>query len=202
MDAGTDGSDHESGHEAVSQDPFWSVVRRRHPDIDVVLLPPAAGGSAETPPGVAVQEPETVATHADESVRRTWARLVGDHASAVRVETRWLPGGAPDRIRRETTLTAEGVETSAGVRRLREAIGLLEGDGWHVFVPPRGVPRLNAGQGADQAAAEDAELAAGLGRRELLMVLVPESHRLVLRVRSADHVVGAGARELIGQEES
>lgn len=27
----------------VDDDPFWSVVRRRHPDVDLVLLPDAPG---------------------------------------------------------------------------------------------------------------------------------------------------------------
>jgi len=40
--------------EIVANDPFWSVVRRRHPDVDIVVLPPndvpdPTPGTGETP---------------------------------------------------------------------------------------------------------------------------------------------------------
>ena len=33
----------------IDDDPFWSVVRRRHPDVDVVILPPDAPDGPDAP---------------------------------------------------------------------------------------------------------------------------------------------------------
>jgi hypothetical protein len=183
---------------AVIEDPFWSVVRRRHPDVDIVLLPPETDGPAETPvetpvePEAPVEEPDAVAAAADEDVRRAWTQLVGDRAlQAAQAEptwsARWISGRAEGRVRREATLRLDGASVGLVLERLPEAAELLRTDGWHVVVPPDGLPRVMAGRDA------------ALGRTELQLVLDPDSGRLLMRVRGADHVVGEPvARELVG----
>ncbi|WP_110181284.1 hypothetical protein [Nocardioides solisilvae] len=163
--------------EVVARDPFWSVVRRRHPDVEIVVLPPEP--ETATPAGLPLADPAAVAAREDSDVRRRWVRLVGDlgdvHADW---QARWVPGGAPDRVRRETTLTVDGADPVVAVARLESAAAALREDGWHVLAPATGLPRVMAGRDGE------------LGRAELQLVLVPDAGRLVLRVRSVDHAVG------------
>lgn len=182
---------------AVTSDPFWSVVRRRHPDVDVVVLPPVPGtrtapdaatadvAAEETVADEAV-DPEAVARLEHEVVRRAWASLITS-AGAVEgvspvVTGRWLNGSAPDRIRREAVAVVEDpsrlADPVAASGLLRRAEETLSTQGWHVLVPPDGLPRLMAGRPE------------GDGRRELMIVHAPAQGRLLLRVRTADVVVG------------
>ncbi|MDP2775932.1 MAG: hypothetical protein Q8O61_20425, partial [Nocardioides sp.] len=79
-------------------DPFLDVVRRRHPDVDVVVLPPE-------PPPVPLESLELTA---DEEVaatlirvatlaRQLWARAARE--STEPPETRFAYGSGPDSVR-------------------------------------------------------------------------------------------------------
>lgn len=179
--------------EVVARDPFWSVVRRRHPEVDIVVLPPPVPGEQATPEGAPTEEPDRVAAREDAEVRRLWVRLVGDLGPLeTSWEARWVSGGAADRVRREATLSVHGVaETFA--EALPGIAARLRDQGWHVQAPGTGFPRVLAGRDAvaDPAGVEWA------GRSELQLVLVPERSRLVLRARSLDHVVGRDQAHLL-----
>lgn len=164
-------------------DPFWSVVHRRHPDLDIVLLPPerpapAMSGLPERAPGPFAQ---LQLTDADD----LWRMLVGH--GMPRREARWIPGPTRDSVRHAITLTLAGVGTPAGIEHLREARGVLTADGWHLFIPPTGTPRIMADRAGE------------LGAEELLAGFDAEHGRLFIRLTSTGLPVGVDrARELIG----
>lgn len=182
---------------------FWSVVRRRHPDLDLVLLPvdvtadapdPGPEGVATTaspgepppaetpelppagspPPG----EPAEAAARCVAQAETQWGLLVPDRAPPE-PETRWVPGPVRGSVRHETTLAVEGVEPVPGTRVITRAAEELRSREWHVLAPQEGMPRVLAGRDEPP------------GRREVQLVLVPALGRLVLRVRSGGVVVGA-----------
>lgn len=68
-----------------ARDPFFEPLRRRHPDVDLVLLPPVA---ATAPPARhAAPEPAAEAT-----VAEAWAGI----RSAAAALAAWLPGAEPE----------------------------------------------------------------------------------------------------------
>lgn len=195
---------HEDGPEVVGAaetaatgDPFWSVVRRRHPDVDVVVLPqvPEVRTTSE---GV-VADPETVARQEQEILHRTWDAFVeaaehGPDGPVTRVPPvvtgRWLSGSTPDRIRREVSAVVEDpaglADPTAASALMRRAEETLRTQGWHVLTPSDGLPRLMAGRPE------------GGGRREVLLLHAPAQGRLVVRVRGPELVVGqAVARDCV-----
>src|SRR6478609_10062359 len=97
----------------VAEDPFWSVVRRRHPDLDLVLLPPeepdrgAEDATAETP--------TAAAERIDAETGSWWDALVGAPATGTR--HRWVSRGS-GRWRRETTHHLDGVDPVAAAAAL------------------------------------------------------------------------------------
>ena len=136
----------ESKADPAATDPFWAPVRRRHPDVDIVLLPPEH--AADEPTDQAPADPGLLS--------RLWATAVGGDEPTETAERR-------TQGRLETTWTREGGEpvapdtAQAVVRRAAEA---LREAGWHVLAPD------------------------GLDRAELLLLVVPETGRVVLRHRS------------------
>lgn len=163
--------------ERIAADPFWSVVRRRHPDVDVVVLPATDGlapDAAEVVALPALDRDEQVGEARrveDEAVTR-WAALVG--ADPTEVVTRWAAGRANGTSRVETTVRLAGADPTTGVATVGAAAETLTADGWHVLAPGDGMPRVLAGRGP------------GLEREELSLVLAPAEGRLVLRVRARD----------------
>lgn len=110
---------------AVDDDPFWSVVRRRHPAADLVLLP------AARPPGPAGTLSAEVVGDVARAVVDAWrllapvAAAAGDQAAPV-VSWRARTGGH--------ALVAQkalrGIGTDAGVEVLRSVAGVLGRRGW------------------------------------------------------------------------
>lgn len=169
--------------DVVRNDPFWSVVRRRHPDLDVVILPPEPAPVADS--GLPVRAAEPFAELETAEAEGWWAQLVG-HGTPMSVR-RWIPGPTGDSVRHTVTLTLDSVSGAAALEHLREARPLLEADGWHVFTPPTGMPRVMA----DRPGELDAE--------SLLFGYAPDTGRLFLRLTSTGLPVGAArVRELIG----
>jgi hypothetical protein len=167
-------------------DPFWDVVRRRHPDVDVVLLPdrgPAPDASGLPP----TELDHDVVGRLDAGPLLLWRALVD--ADLPFPDSRWTGGPTRDVVRRELTLTSDGFDPVEATALVHEAAASLRESGWHVLAPPDGMPRALASRAAPE----------GLdGREELQLVLVPGSGRVVLRWRSAGIPVGrTTARQLV-----
>ena len=155
--------------EIVANDPFWSVVRRRHPDVDIVVFPP--DDAPDLTPGTGETPVHTGATRADfeGDVTALWDQL---GQADERPVVRWT--SAPNRgaVALEGRITAEGVAPDDAAAALRRAADRLTAEGWHVLVPPDGMPRVAAGQPRST------------GRRTVQVVHVPARGRLLLIVRS------------------
>lgn len=165
----------ETPTDPAASDPFWAPVRRRHPDVDIVLLPtthPALEQPEEpAPEATEPVDPAEVEELAEDLVAALWRAAVGDTDPTER-EQRW----AQDRL--ETTWTHEGaqpVDPATAQSVVRRAAETLEQSGWQVLAPPDGLPRVQAGRPD------------GRSRAEVLLLVVPETGRLVLR-----HRTGAG----------
>lgn len=157
-------------------DPFWAVVRRRHPDVDLVLLPAEARDLPEpAPEAEPVEVTEELVARLDGRGPDAWRLLVDDEVPEP--AARWMPAPTPQGVRRELTLAREGVDPVAGAALVQGATTILLAQGWRVLAPPDGLPRVLASREATRGL---------LGREELQLVLVPAAGRLVLRLRSAD----------------
>lgn len=165
------------------RDPFWSVVHRRHPDLDIVLLPPEPPRPVES--GQPHRAPDAFADMQREDMESLWATLVGH--GMPRHDEQWVPGPTADSVRHTVTCTLDDVSDTAGLGHLREAAALLTADGWSVFAPPTGVPRINADRPGE------------LGQESLLFGFAIEQGRLFARLTSTGLPVGSRhALELIG----
>lgn len=172
----------------VAADPFWSVVRRRHPDVELVLLPSAGpagpAGTAELTEPIPEPIPETSAEEATAEcaarVAELWDRLVGV-TEPDEWRDRWTTGATPDLARHEATWTLLAVDPVTASSTLERAAATLREEGWRVLAPPDGMPRVLAGRPARH------------GREELDLVLVPATGRFFLTVRSGQYLLD-GAR--------
>jgi hypothetical protein len=181
--------DERSPAEQVSDDPFWSEVRRRHPDVDIVLLPPDEG-PAQAPEGAEPVDPAEVARAGEQQVAALWTTLLG-HVSPADRAVRWASGAVVDTLVRESTWTLRSAPEELAAQdvplMLTRAGDALAAAGWEVLVPPGGVPRLTAGRPE------------GLGRSELLLLVVVDDGRVVLRFRTGPVLVADELRrELVG----
>src|SRR5437868_5940714 len=93
--------------EAVASDAFFAVVRRRHPDIDIVLLPQDPGGE----PGLRAEPADLVdAPDAFDAFDAELTGLLPDVAPGValpRVRSRWTPGSLTGSVARTALVAAE-----------------------------------------------------------------------------------------------
>ncbi|MGB3374245.1 MAG: hypothetical protein WBA87_03800 [Microbacterium sp.] len=167
----------------IDADPFWSVVRRRNPDLDIVLLPADQPSPAESGQPHRASEPFALMQVVDAD--ELWANLVGH--GMPRRSALWTPGPTRDSVRHAVTLTLDEVSDTAGIGHLREAGERLAVEGWQVFTPPMGIPRVLAGRPGE------------LGDETLLFGYAPEQRRLFARLTSTGLPVGVRrAQELIG----
>jgi hypothetical protein len=137
----------------VSEDPFFRVVRRRHPDIDIVLLPPEPPTEPPADPSDAVLDPADLAAVPalfDDELARLWD-AVADGIERPEVRSRWTPGSSTGSVAREGLLAVEGVGGVAATQALVTAERALAADGFHVLVPPTGMPRVLAGHDGTEA---------------------------------------------------
>ena len=114
--------------------PFWAAVRRRHPDVDIVLLP--AGEPA--PPGGDVDDQAVLA--AVERVNTAVDDLGAEPPAAARIGYGPDPGTVVPRVR----LASHREDGLATLIRLRDQ---LEEQGWTVRRPEGGVARLVGDRG-------------------------------------------------------
>lgn len=158
----------------IDADPFWSVARKRHPDLDIVLLPPTP--RAPTDSGLPPRSPEPFEqTHVGEA-DAAWTDLIGH--GMPRSSARWIPGPTRDSVRHVVTLTLDDVDSAVGLDPLRGAADVLGAGAWRVFTPPTGMPRVTADRDGE------------LGDEHLLLGYDPESRRLFLRLTSVGVPVG------------
>jgi hypothetical protein len=117
-------------------DAFFTPVRRRHPEVDIVVLPAESTTSAEP-----LDEARVAATldQAATAAESAWAAL-GSRASAAPT-ARWRYGtddGTVLASARPSTTTADGFGALVALR------GALEAGGWRVRRLPGAVERLSA----------------------------------------------------------
>lgn len=166
----------------IDADPFWSVVHRRHPDLDIVLLPPDQTTPADS--GQDRDAPEPFAHEHLSVVDDTWARLVG-HGMPSSV-ARWIPGPTSDSVCHSVTLTLGDADEAIALAHLRSAADVLTSQGWRVFLPPTGMPRIMADRPST------------LGDEQLLFGYAAKNRNLFLRLNSTGLPVGSQtAYELI-----
>ncbi|GAB2881706.1 hypothetical protein [Nocardioides pacificus] len=138
-------------HSGPIQDPFMAAVRRRHPDVDIVLLPSAPRvsgetGSAESTPA---PDPETARGLVDDLLRRVaatvdrlWARAGDDPAVVLRARSESLVAGpAMGTVEARSRLVAD---TGDGAAVLSRLAAVLHEEGWRVDRTDGGVHRLAA----------------------------------------------------------
>lgn len=163
----------------VSEDPFWSTVVRRHGDVDVVVLPPEQNPDVAVPADEPLVDAETSRELLRNAMAAFWSALgLGEPAH---LDDTWFAGVADGTLRWQGTATFDEIDpvlASGALDRTRDL--LAETDGWHVLVPPDGIPRALAGRSGRMA-------------REEVQVLLPASSRLVVRMRSDLVVVGPDA---------
>lgn len=114
--------------------PFWDAVRRRHPEVDVVLLP---GREPVGPPGDDVDDQAVRA--AVRRVTTAAAALVADLVTEPPAAARIGFGPAAGTVVPRVRLTGHREDGLATLDRLRERLGE---QGWSVRRPAGGVARL------------------------------------------------------------
>lgn len=125
----------------VDDDPFWSVVRRRHPDVDIVLLP-GEPDQPDAPPDE--PDPEDLRARAEAlgELEGAW-QLLAPHVAAtaavgatdpatVRVAPQ--PGGRAVRVLEKAVV---GIGQERGTHLLRDVALALGRDGWRLRVATR-----------------------------------------------------------------
>jgi hypothetical protein len=116
-------------------EPFFAEVRRRHPDIDIVLLPP------ERPPAEPLGNADEIAAEALVRVatqaRQLWSAIAP--GAADRPEPRFRFGDDPASVRPVSTLSVRRDDGYEVLVRLRHE---LESHGWDVRRPEGTVERL------------------------------------------------------------
>ena len=128
----------------LEADPFYRELRRRHPDIDIVLLPEAppdaAAAASEAPP--LPPEPAAVRQDLGDSFDTWWSVLTGLGMAPPGAVSRWRAGTSDDEIFAERVLRTPAV--ADGSTLLLDAAAALAARSWDVHVPRGGVPRLMA----------------------------------------------------------
>lgn len=124
-------------------DPFFDAVRRRHPDVDIVVLPPVPPPLPADPLGSVepVGDDEVAATliRVATLARQLWATAARE--SAAEPQSRLSYGAGPGAVRataRVATRRDDGFHVLVALRHD------LETNGWEVTRPPGAVERLLA----------------------------------------------------------
>lgn len=123
-------------------DPFFDVVRRRHPDVDIVLLPPDEPAPAqERIAPLRLEEAEDLASDLAGLIDNLWHQADLPTGEAPLVSW-WAESAETARV--EAALHAGGVDQVDGVRALATFERLLTDRGWRCSAPQDGMPRVLA----------------------------------------------------------
>lgn len=129
-------------------DPMLHEVRRRHPDVDIVLLPPSA--PLDEPSATAAQCHARM-QHADRVLATLSERL--DHEPTARVDYWWSQ--AHPEVRRWVTAASYGQPGDGGaVPLLRRLANILVHLGWEPRPAADGSPRVRGVAGPFELVAE------------------------------------------------
>ena len=127
----------------LAADPFWAPVRRRHPDVDLALLPPVAPPPRPPADTGATAGPDAALAAAqatvDEAAGVLWPPLVGGAPPRSAVAFGTSEGTVVVRVR----ASARHVADPGLLGRLRE---LLEQQGWHPRRAEGEVARITGGR--------------------------------------------------------
>lgn len=166
--------------EPAQREPFWGVVRRRHPDVGIVLLPPAGASPPPAPVGepVSAERAQEAADGLDHDFAILWDLLLGTppEASPVRWTSGLIPGTArPVRSQRSGHVPSEDLTGAA-----RATLTVL---GWTTSEPPAGLALLVA-----ERDGQDLELTVhdGAARLELRGAAVPIGARTLRSLRTQE----------------
>lgn len=161
----------------LDRDPFWSQVRRRHPGVDVVLVPPGPPRARPAPPALPAWRREDVAAAAAAAWRAVLAAAFGACGGPSGTYAAWRPRAGGHAL----VLTAHrhGLGRDGGVEVLRSLLRACTTAGWQAETADRPRPVLRADAGGlvlvaqAGAAATTVELAGppltveGWARREI-----------------------------------
>lgn len=155
----------------LDDDPFWSVVRRRHPEVDVVLLPAEPlDQPLDQLPAEPLDQPLDQARGAADAVREVWRGLrpllAGDGPLAP-PSVRWREGRGQSSLVLKKALP--GIAQEEGTELLLRCLVHLGEQGWALHPGARdGLPMLRATDG--QVAIE---AVAGPGATVVTLTSVP-----------------------------
>ena len=176
---------------ALDDDPFWATVRREHPDLELILLPPDTD-----PPDTEDAAPEDSADlirAAVSEVAQAWSLLRPLVAAADPAEPERPPSvrWSADRLLVQRALV--GIGLYAGTEVLRQAAAALGDQGWLLRPSSRGDhPFLEARNGDARRGEVELEGEAGPGATVLTLrsarLAVHADHRAETRALLADAV--------------
>ncbi|GAA1546952.1 hypothetical protein [Nocardioides humi] len=139
---------HRADPAVLEDDPFWSAVHRRHPDLTVVLLPDEPGGPSDGVSGADPTPPE----RAGALVRRLaagWrllAPLLAQRGATDPPSARWAVRDSGEALVLEKALPR--LDPDAGTDLLRDVAWRLGEEGWRLAASTRaGRPLLRATDG-------------------------------------------------------
>ncbi len=128
---------------ALPGDPFWDVVQRRHPDVDIVILPPEPATVVDGPAQASMPDARRLARDVDEMFDEMWDLLLPAQP-VVHSLVRWEAGigtgvGAPARSARVDHLQPDEARLL-----VTAADGALTARTWRVTSPDGPFHRLTA----------------------------------------------------------
>lgn len=171
----------------LTGEPFFAAVRRRHRDVDIVLLPPESPTPAGEPPPREELEalPGLLATELVD----LWESVAGRIELAGDVQPHFLFGSVEGSVRCEVRAVGRHVPVEPGLAALSATRRGLLALGWEVGAPDTGVPRVLAHRGA------------GNDRRALVVTYLPEQRSYSVTLCTGPLGVGrASARRLVRRD--
>ncbi|WP_182379948.1 hypothetical protein [Nocardioides sp. WS12] len=171
---------HRVDPDVLDDDPFWSEVRRRHPDVDIVLLPPDPSPDPSPDPDLAPAS-DTEVRRAAVAVQEVWRGvrpLLAGFGPLAPPSVRWREAEGRRSLILQKALP--GIDQQRGTELLMTLLVHLGERGWALQPGVRdGLPTLRATDGAAAV-----EAVAGPGATVMTLTGVP----LVLTVEVAQLV--------------
>ncbi|MBU2696080.1 hypothetical protein [Pimelobacter sp. 30-1] len=178
--------------QALDGDPFWSVVRRRHPDLTVVLLPEA--GVGEPPPAT---PPDELDRHLAR-LSAAWALLAPLLTEAATTPTsppsppsvRWASRTRPDGVALVAERSLTGLGPDGGTDLLRRVAWRLGAHEWRMVATTDndGRPVLRASDGVLHLEAEAGAVVTVLALSTPTLQVPDDASRRVVRAALLDRL--------------